>query len=88
MEKNFALIDENNKVIMVVVGDSIEKMNEMIEGNWVQTFPGVEGKVHAGVGHTYIPEEDNFLAPESEIDWEEAEKCGCEKPWEHIKVKQ
>jgi hypothetical protein len=87
MEKNFALIDENNIVIMVVVGDSVEKMNEMIEGNWVQTFPGVEGKVHPGVGYTYIPEEDNFLSPEGTIDWEETEKCGCEKPWEHIKIK-
>ena len=58
--KNFAHINEDNIVTMVIIGDSLEQINNDFEGNWIETFPGVEGKVHPAVGYRYLPEENNF----------------------------
>jgi hypothetical protein len=82
MMAHFAEIDNNNKVLRVlVVDDSQEHRGQEyladelgLGGTWVQTSynANFRGK-YAGVGDTYYPELDEFVSPEPEeiIDAEE-----------------
>ena len=64
-ETYFAYIDENNIVVSVhvVTQAFIDANPERYEGTWVETFIDVEGKTYAGIGYTYDPELDDFVAP-------------------------
>ena len=61
----FAQLDENNIVITVhvVTAEYMEANPERYTGVWVETFVNVEGKTYAGVGFTYDPETEDFIAP-------------------------
>ena len=84
--KNFANVNEDMLVTMVIVGESLEQVNKDFPGNWVETYPGVEGKVHPGVGYEYLPEEDNFR---SLNEWtpslEEIQAWDYPPPFEHLR---
>lgn len=67
---HFAEIDENNKVIRVLVGDNNELDEgyqwfiDNLGGTWVKT--SYNGKIRynfAGIGYTYDPIDDAFIAP-------------------------
>jgi hypothetical protein len=71
---HFAEIDENNKVIRVLVGDN-SMPNEGYDwfvanlgGTWIQTSynAAINGfrKNYAGIGYTYDSVRDAFIAPE------------------------
>jgi len=61
----FAQIDENNVVIdmAVTTTEFMEANPERYLGVWVETFLDVEGKTYAGVGYTYNPDINDFVAP-------------------------
>lgn len=66
---HWAEIDENSKVIRVLVGDNNEPDEgkatmESLGGTWVQT--SYTGKIRynfAGIGYTYDPIDDAFISP-------------------------
>ena len=69
---HWAELDENNKVIRVLVGDNNDSAGdegyswliENLGGNWVQTsFNGTFRFNFAGIGYTYDPIDDAFIAP-------------------------
>jgi hypothetical protein len=61
----FAQLDENNIVLTVhvVTAEYMEANPDRYSGTWVETFVDVEGKTYAGVGFTYDPETEDFIAP-------------------------
>ena len=71
---HFAEIDENNKVIRVLVGDNsmpnegYDWFIENLGGTWIQTSynAAINGfrKNYAGIGYTYDSVRDAFIAPE------------------------
>ena len=65
MSQYFAQLDENNTVttVHVVTQEFLEANPERYTGVWVETFYDVAGKTYAGVGYTYDPELDEFVAP-------------------------
>jgi len=79
---HFAELDENNIVINVIVvnnNDMIDENGNELEqkgidfcfahfaGQWIQTsYNGTIRKNYAGIGHTYDPDRDAFIAPEPE----------------------
>jgi hypothetical protein len=69
MMSHWAEIDENNKVIRVLVGDNNEpdegqSFMESLGGTWVKTsYNGNIRYNYAGVGYTYDPVDDAFIAP-------------------------
>lgn len=69
---HFAEIDENNKVIRVLVGDNNDPAGdegyswliENLGGTWVQTsYNGNFRYNYAGIGFTYDSERDAFIPP-------------------------
>jgi hypothetical protein len=72
---HWAEIDENNKVIRVLVGDNNEPdegesfMNSL-GGTWVKTSynSNIRG-VYAGIGFTYNETEDIFITPQPYPSW-------------------
>lgn len=69
---HFAKIDENNKVVEVLVVPDAEEhrgneyLNELgLTGTWIQTSYNarIRGK-YAGIGDTYDPVADEFKTPE------------------------
>ena len=72
---HFAEIDSNNKVLRVLVVDNSQEHRGQeflandcgLGGTWIQTSynSNIRGKF-AGIGDTYIPELDEFVAPEPE----------------------
>jgi hypothetical protein len=67
---HWAEIDNNNKVIRVLVGDNNapdegQSFMESLGGTWVKTsYNGTIRKNFAGIGHTYDSVRDAFIAPE------------------------
>lgn len=66
---HWAEIDKDNKVIRVLVGDNNEPdegeafMNSL-GGTWVKTsYNGTIRYNYAGIGYTYDPIDDAFIAP-------------------------
>ena len=69
---HFAQIDENNKVIQVTVGDNndpagdegYEWLINNLGGTWIKTsYNGTIRYNFAGVGYSYDPIDDAFIAP-------------------------
>jgi hypothetical protein len=69
---HWAELDENNKVIRVLVGDNNDSAGdegyqwliENLGGTWVKTsYNGNIRYNYAGVGYTYDPIDDAFIAP-------------------------
>jgi hypothetical protein len=69
---HFAELDDNNKVIRVLVGDNNDPAGDEgyqwlldnLGGTWVKT--SYNGKIrynYAGVGYSYDPIDDAFIAP-------------------------
>jgi hypothetical protein len=67
---HWAQLDESNKVIQVVVGNNDESdegyqwLIDRLGGTWIQT--SYNGKIRynfAGIGFTYDPIDDAFIAP-------------------------
>lgn len=85
--RNFAALDENNFVIAVITGESLESVkNTFKESRWVETYANNENKTLAGPRYKYNEEIDDFEGPTYYTDWDELEKCGCEKSHEHLKI--
>jgi hypothetical protein len=64
----FAQINETNIVINVAVVTA-EFMAENLDrypGIWVETFINVPNKTYAGIGFTYDPATQDFIAPINE----------------------
>lgn len=61
----FAQVDDNNIVtdVRVVTREFLEANPDRYTGRWVETFFNTEGKVYAGIGYTYDPVNDVFVAP-------------------------
>ena len=69
---NWAELDESNKVIRVLVGDNNDPngdegyqwLLDNLGGNWVKTsYNGNIRYNYAGIGYTYDPIDDAFIAP-------------------------
>jgi hypothetical protein len=69
---HWAEIDENNKVIRVLVGDNNDPngdegyqwLIDNLGGNWIKTsYNGNIRYNYAGIGYTYDPIDDAFIAP-------------------------
>ena len=69
---HWAELDENNKVIRVTVGDNNDPAGDEgyqwlidnLGGTWVKTsYNGTIRYNYAGVGYTYDPIDDAFIAP-------------------------
>ena len=55
-----------NGVVTNVAVTSAEFMAanpDRYQGEWHETFIGVEGKTYAGIGYTYDPETQDFIVP-------------------------
>jgi hypothetical protein len=70
---HFAEIDNDNKVIRVLVGDNNDPAGDEghqwfvnnLGGTWIQTsYNGNIRKNFAGIGYTYDANRDAFIAPE------------------------
>jgi len=61
----FAQIDDNNVVtkVAVVQREFLEANPQRYTGVWVETFFDTAGKQYAGIGYTYDPVADEFIAP-------------------------
>ena len=83
---HWAEIDENNKVIRVLVGDNNEPdegqaFMESLGGTWVKTSYNNKIRYNfAGIGYTYDPIDDAFTPP-IYCDHEEL-KLNDKKQWE------
>jgi hypothetical protein len=69
---HWAELDENNKVVRVLVGDNNDPAGDEgyqwlidnLGGTWVKTsFNGTIRYNYAGVGYSYDPIDDAFIAP-------------------------
>jgi len=75
---HWAELDINNKVIRVTVGDNNDPngdegykwLLDNLGGNWVKTsYNGNIRYNYAGIGYTYDPEADAFIAPKPYDSW-------------------
>jgi hypothetical protein len=75
---HFAELDENNKVIRVLVGDNNDPNGDEgyqwfvdnLGGRWVQTsYSGSFRKNYAGIDFTYDEERDAFIPPKTFASW-------------------
>lgn len=84
---HWAELDDNNKVIRVLVGnndepDEGEATIKSLGGTWVQTsYNGTIRYNYAGIGYTYDPIDDAFIAPMPECGHEEL-LLNAQKRWE------
>ncbi len=64
-EQYFAQINENNFVTNVVVATTkfMEANPDRYPGTWVETFFDLPNKTYAGIGYTYDPVAQDFIAP-------------------------
>lgn len=69
---HWAELDDTNKVLRVVVGDNNDPngdegyqwLLDNLGGNWVQTSYNANFRYnYAGIGYTYDPIDDAFIAP-------------------------
>ena len=75
---HWAELDENNKVIRVLVGDNNDPAGdegyswliENLGGTWMKTsYNGNIRYNYAGIGFTYDPTDDAFIAPKPFASW-------------------
>jgi len=72
---HWAEIDENSTVLRVLVGDNNDPngdegyqwLLDNLGGTWIKTsYNGNIRKNYAGIGYTYDPTRDSFIAPKPE----------------------
>ena len=65
IEQYFAQISDSNIVTNVVVATTefMEANPDRYPGTWVETFFDVPNKTYAGIGYTYDPAAQDFIAP-------------------------
>lgn len=84
---HWAEIDEDNKVIRVLVGDNNEpdegeETIKSLGGTWIKTsYNGNIRYNYAGIGYTYDPIDDAFIAPMPECGHESL-LLNKKKQWE------
>ena len=75
---HWAELDDNNKVIRVLVGDNNDPAGDEgyqwlidnLGGNWIKTsYNGNIRYNYAGIGYTYNAEADAFIAPQPYPSW-------------------
>ena len=73
---HFAEINSNNKVLRVIVvadeheANGTEWCHNLLGGTWVQTsYNNRIRKQYAGIGYTYDPDADVFVAPQPYPSW-------------------
>jgi hypothetical protein len=49
--------------VAVVQRDFLEANPERYSGTWIETFVDTPGKTYAGIGYTYNPDTEDFVAP-------------------------
>lgn len=61
----YAQIDNNNVVtaVHVVTAEFMAENPDRYPGTWIETFWNTPGKTYAGVGFTYNPQTNDFIAP-------------------------
>ena len=66
----FAHIDDENIVIEVhvVTREFINENPERYAGTWVETFIDAQNKTYAGIGFTYDPKKNDFIAPPIQLE--------------------
>jgi len=86
---HFAEIDENNKVIRVLVGDNNDSngdegyqwLKDNLGGTWIQTsYNHNFRKQFAGIGFTYDADADVFIAPQPYLSWSLDENFDWQPP--------
>ena len=86
---HFAELDETNKVIRVLVGNpeltdeqGLIEIAKLFGGNWIQTsYNGNIRYNYAGIGFTYDPIDDAFIAPMPTCGHDEV-LLNAQKRWE------
>ena len=84
---NWAELDATNTVIRVIVGNNNEPDEgkatiESLGGTWVQTsYNGTIRYNYAGIGYTYDPIDDAFIAPMPKCEHDEL-TLNSQKRWE------
>ena len=87
---HFAELDDNNKVLRVLVGDNNDPAGDEgylwlidnLGGTWVQTsYNGNMRYNFAGIGYTYDPIDDAFIAPMPECG-HDGLTLNAQKRWE------
>ncbi len=68
---HWAEIDENNKVLRVTYGEGTDEESyqwliDNLGGIWVRTYYDTPEHTYAGIGYTWNPSANNFVAPASE----------------------
>ena len=77
---HFTELDNNNRVVRVIVAESKEWCEKYLFGRWIQTSYNTRGGVHlnggtplrknyAGLGYTYDRERDAFIPPKPFESW-------------------
>ena len=75
---HWAEIDNNNKVVRVLVGDNNDPAGDEgyqwlidnLGGTWIKTSYNSKIRgTYAGIGYTYNPEEDIFITPQPYPSW-------------------
>lgn len=86
---HFAEIDDNNKVLRVLVGDNNDPAGDEgyqwlldnLGGTWIKTsFNNKIRKQYAGIGYTYDPVADVFIAPQPYPSWSLDENFDWQPP--------
>jgi len=89
---HWAEIDENSKVIRVLVGDNNDPAGDEgyqwlidnLGGTWIQTSYNANFRYnYAGVGFTYDPIDDAFVPPQQYPSWTLNEAKQWEAPFPH-----
>jgi hypothetical protein len=65
MTQYYALVNDEYLVtaVEVVSAEYIEENPNIFSGNWIETFIDIPGKTYAGIGYTYDPLTQDFIAP-------------------------
>uniref|UniRef100_A0A6M3IYS7 Putative structural protein n=1 Tax=viral metagenome TaxID=1070528 RepID=A0A6M3IYS7_9ZZZZ len=69
---------KNNIVLRVIVADSKEWCEKHLGGEWIETY--MDKKNYAGIGYTYDPVKDNFIAPKRYNSWILDNDCKWQPP--------
>jgi hypothetical protein len=63
----YARIVNDTVTDVIVVSDDIadgaQFAHDLLGGEWVETFINTAGKTYAGIGYTYDPATQDFIAP-------------------------
>jgi len=63
----FAQIVENIVVnVIVITQEFLDANTDIYTGTWVETFIDDPNKTYAGIGYTYDPITNDFIAPQPE----------------------